>query len=64
MIPQAISMIFVPLFALVPTVLAAHVILGPIGWTIGSWVSDIVNAGLTSTFIGYLAPSLALCTHH
>ena len=46
-IPQAISMIFVPLFALVPTVLAAHVILGPIGWTIGSWVSDIVNAGLT-----------------
>ena len=27
-IPQSISMIFVPLFSLLPTVLAAHVILG------------------------------------
>ncbi|MEM5199303.1 PTS transporter subunit EIIC, partial [Enterococcus faecium] len=71
-IPQAISMIFVPLFALVPTVLAAHVILGPIGWTIGSWVSDIVNAGLTSTFnwlfgavFGFMyAPLVITGLHH
>lgn len=49
-IPEVVSMIFVPLFALVPTVLAAHVILGPIGWTIGSWISTVVNLGLTSSF--------------
>ncbi|MDH6363773.1 PTS system trehalose-specific IIC component [Enterococcus sp. PF1-24] len=48
-IPQAISMIFVPLFSLVPTIFAAHVILGPIGWAIGNWISGIVNGGLTSS---------------
>lgn len=48
-IPQAVSMIFVPFFSLIPTIIAAHVILGPIGWTIGSWISNIVNAGLTSS---------------
>ena len=49
-IPEAISMIFVPLFALIPTVLIAHTVLGPIGWQIGAWISDIVMAGLTSSF--------------
>ncbi len=49
-IPEAISMIFVPLFALVPTVLIAHTILGPIGWQIGAWISEVVMAGLTSSF--------------
>lgn len=49
-IPNAISMIFVPLFSLIPTVLLAHVVLGPIGWVIGSWISDVVYAGLTSGF--------------
>ncbi|CZR00302.1 phosphotransferase system eiib cysteine phosphorylation site [Trichococcus palustris] len=49
-IPQAISMIFVPFFALVPTVLIAHTVLGPIGWQIGQWVSNIVYAGLTGNF--------------
>ncbi len=49
-IPEAISMIFVPLFALVPTVLIAHTVLGPIGWTVGAWISDVVMAGLTSSF--------------
>ncbi len=49
-IPSAVSMIFVPLFALVPAVLIAHVILGPIGWTIGSWISNVVYSGLTSSF--------------
>ncbi len=37
-VPESVSMIFVPLFALLPTVLAAHVVLGPIGWKIGSFV--------------------------
>lgn len=71
-IPQSISMIFVPLFSLVPTVLAAHVILGPIGWTIGSWISTIVNAGLTSSIswlfsavFGFLyAPLVITGLHH
>jgi PTS system trehalose-specific IIC component len=49
-IPQYISMIFVPLLALVPTVIIAHTVLGPIGWTIGQWVSEVVYAGLTGDF--------------
>lgn len=49
-IPNVISMIFVPFFALIPTVLIAHTVLGPIGWTIGSWISDIVYSSLTSNF--------------
>ncbi len=56
-IPNVISMIFVPFFALVPAVLIAHVVLGPIGWAIGSWISDIVYSGLTSTF-GWLFAAL------
>ncbi|UJF15812.1 PTS system trehalose-specific EIIBC component [Jeotgalibaca sp. MA1X17-3] len=49
-IPQAISMIFVPLFALIPTVIIAHTILGPIGWTIGQAISNVVYTGITSSF--------------
>jgi PTS system trehalose-specific IIC component len=52
-IPNVISMIFVPFFALLPAVLIAHVVLGPIGWTIGSWISDLVYTGLTSS-LGWL----------
>lgn len=48
--PNSISMIIVPFFALVPTVLIAHTILGPIGWKIGSFISDVVYTGLTSAF--------------
>ncbi len=43
-----ISMIVVPFLALVPTVLIAHTILGPIGWKIGDLISDVVYSGLTS----------------
>ncbi|WP_179396081.1 PTS system trehalose-specific EIIBC component [Lacticaseibacillus absianus] len=49
-IPQSVSMIFVPFFSLIPTILAAHTILGPIGWKIGDAISAAVNAGLTSQF--------------
>ncbi len=49
-IPEAVSMIFVPFFSLIPTILAAHIILGPIGWKIGTAISAVVNAGLTSSF--------------
>ncbi|WP_050181007.1 PTS system trehalose-specific EIIBC component [Domibacillus robiginosus] len=49
-VPNAISMIVVPFFALLPTVLIAHTVLGPIGWSIGSFVSNVVYSGLTSSF--------------
>lgn len=49
-VPSYISMIVVPFLALVPTVLIAHVVLGPIGWKIGAAISSVVYAGLTSAF--------------
>ncbi|MCM0647622.1 PTS system trehalose-specific EIIBC component [Clostridium swellfunianum] len=49
-VPEAISMIVVPFLALIPTVLIAHTILGPLGWKIGSFISNIVYSGLTSAF--------------
>ncbi|WBW98322.1 PTS system trehalose-specific EIIBC component [Oceanirhabdus sp. W0125-5] len=49
-VPSYISMIVVPFCALVPTVLLAHTILGPVGWAIGAKISAVVYAGLTSTF--------------
>lgn len=51
--PDSISMIVVPFLALVPTVLIAHIVLGPIGWTLGSWISNVVYSGLTSA-LGWL----------
>ncbi|GAX47660.1 PTS system trehalose-specific EIIBC component [Pseudolactococcus reticulitermitis] len=48
-IPEAVSMIFVPLFALLPTIIASHAIIGPIGWKIGQGISFVVNTGLTSS---------------
>ncbi|RTR36208.1 PTS trehalose transporter subunit IIBC [Robertmurraya yapensis] len=56
-IPSVVSMIFVPFFAIIPAVLIAHVVLGPIGWAIGSWISNIVYSGLTSAF-GWLFAAL------
>ncbi|AYW49349.1 PTS trehalose transporter subunit IIBC [Tetragenococcus halophilus] len=48
-IPEAVSMIFVPLFALLPTIIAAHVVLGPFGWWLGNIISNVIFAGLTSS---------------
>ncbi len=45
--PQVISMIVVPFFSLLLAVMAAHFILGPIGWKIGSMISAVVYAGIT-----------------
>lgn len=45
--PQAISMIVVPFLSLLLAVMAAHFVLGPIGWKIGSAVSSVVYAGIT-----------------
>jgi trehalose PTS system EIIBC or EIIBCA component len=49
-VPNSISMIVVPFLALIPTVLIAHTILGPVGWAVGAWISDVVYSSLTSTF--------------
>lgn len=71
-VPGYISMILVPFFALVPTVLLAHIVLGPLGWTVGSYISNIVYSGLTSAFgwlfaavfgFGY-APLVITGLHH
>lgn len=48
--PQVISMIIVPFCSLLLAVIAAHFILGPIGWKIGSAVSSVVYAGITGPF--------------
>lgn len=48
--PSVISMIVVPFFSLLIAVILAHTVLGPIGWTIGSAISNVVNAGLASRF--------------
>ena len=70
--PASISMIIVPFFALVPAVLIAHIIVGPIGWTIGSVISKVVYGGLTSSVgtifagaFGFLyAPLVITGLHH
>ncbi|MEJ8553790.1 PTS system trehalose-specific EIIBC component [Tepidibacter sp. Z1-5] len=71
-VPGYISMIVVPFLALIPTVLLAHTVLGPLGWKIGSMISSVVYAGLTSTFgwlfaaifgFGY-APLVITGLHH
>ena len=70
--PEYISMIIVPLFSLVPAVILAHTIVGPIGWTIGSAIANAVYAGLTSSwgwlFAGifgfFYAPLVITGLHH
>ena len=46
--PSYVSMIVVPFCSLLIAVILAHTVLGPIGWTIGDWISQIVWAGLNS----------------
>ncbi|MBQ6772876.1 MAG: PTS system trehalose-specific EIIBC component [Synergistaceae bacterium] len=49
-IPQVVQMILVPFFSLLFAVMAAHFILGPIGWRVGSWISAAVYAGISGSF--------------
>ena len=46
--PEVISMIVVPFCSLVPAVIIAHTVVGPIGWKIGDAIASVVYAGLTS----------------
>ncbi len=48
--PAVISMIVVPFCSLIPAVVIAHTLVGPVGWTIGNAIADIVYNGLTSSF--------------
>lgn len=71
-IPSVIRLVLVPFLALLPAVLVAHVLLGPIGWAIGDAISTVVYGGLTSTFgwlfaglFGFLyAPLVITGLHH
>lgn len=71
-VPTVVSMIFVPFCSLLLAVLAAHLILGPFGWWIGTHLSQVVYAGLTSAFrvlfaavFGFLyAPLVITGLHH
>lgn len=48
--PQVVSMIVVPFCSLLLAVIAAHFVLGPIGWKIGSAISSVVYAGISGSF--------------
>ncbi|HEM6220134.1 TPA: PTS system trehalose-specific EIIBC component [Streptococcus suis] len=71
-IPEVVSMIFVPFLSLLPAIILAHTVLGPIGWTIGQWLSTIVLAGLTgplkwlfgAVFGALYAPFVITGLHH
>ncbi|KHD44180.1 PTS system trehalose-specific EIIBC component [Streptococcus hongkongensis] len=71
-IPEVISMIFVPFLSLVPALILAHTVLGPIGWTIGKGISFVVLAGLTgpvkwlfgAIFGALYAPLVITGLHH
>lgn len=71
-VPEVISMIFVPFLSLLPALILAHTVLGPIGWTIGQWLSTIVLAGLTgpvkwlfgAIFGALYAPFVITGLHH
>ena len=48
--PAVVSMIVVPFCSLLLAVMAAHFVLGPIGWKIGSAISAVVYAGISGSF--------------
>lgn len=70
--PAVISMIVVPFCSLVLAVMAAHFVLGPIGWKIGSAISAFVYAGITGSlrylfaavFGFFYAPLVITGLHH
>ncbi|MFS9021651.1 PTS system trehalose-specific EIIBC component [Streptococcus cristatus] len=71
-IPEVVSMIFVPFLSLIPALILAHTVLGPIGWAIGQGLSTVVLAGLTgpvkwlfgAVFGALYAPFVITGLHH
>lgn len=49
-VPEMISMIVVPFFSLVPAVLLAHTVIGPVGRVIGDGLAGIIQLGFDSSF--------------
>lgn len=49
-VPEMISMIVVPFFSLIPVVLLAHTIIGPVGRVIGDGLAGIIQLGFDSSF--------------
>ena len=70
--PSIVQMIVVPFCSILLGVMAAHFVLGPIGWALGTGVSSIVNAGITGNFRvlfgaifgGVYAPLVITGLHH
>ena len=70
--PEVVSMIVVPFCSLVPAVIIAHTLVGPIGWTVGNAIAEAVNWGLTSdvrilfaaVFGALYAPVVMTGLHH
>ena len=58
--PAVISMIVVPFCSLVPAVIVAHMLVGPIGWKIGTTIADAVYGGLTSSWSVFFAAVFGL----
>lgn len=54
--PEYLSMIIVPFFSLVLSVLIAHTVVGPIGWKIGDVIANVVYVGLTTNLRWIFAP--------
>ena len=70
--PSIVQMIVVPFCSILLGVMAAHFVLGPIGWALGTGVSSVVNAGITGNFRvlfgaifgGVYAPLVITGLHH
>ncbi len=70
--PEMVSMIVVPFCSLVPAVIIAHTVVGPIGWKIGDAIAAVVYMGLTSNvkwlfaalFGFFYAPIVMTGLHH
>ena len=58
--PEVVSMIVVPFCSLVPAVIIAHTVVGPIGWKIGDAIASVVYMGLTSNVKWLFAAAFGL----
>lgn len=59
--PEVVSMIVVPFCSLVPAVIIAHTVVGPIGWKIGDAIASVVYMGLTSNVKWLFAAAFGFC---
>lgn len=70
--PAIVQMIVVPFCSLLLGVMTAHFIVGPIGWAIGTWIGNVVMAGISGSFRvvfgaifgGLYAPLVITGLHH